>query len=95
MPQPCPIDGSRCIVSFTNDHGNRKRCHRWSRKWGPHASLICGTHWRRLTKAERATWRRMEKRVERYGGWEEGNLPPDFLARHQRLWHALARRAGS
>lgn len=66
-------------------------CHRYTRRetalkrWGSvHVSLICGFHWRRLTKAERAVWARLRRQEHRYG---------QQPARQNRVWDALIRRS--
>ena len=62
-------------------------CQRWSRKY---TNFICGTHWRRLTKAERRVW----GRLNRLGKKLEWQLSPKLARRFDRIWYGLIRRAG-
>lgn len=57
------------------------------KRWGSsNVSLICGKHWRRLSKAERAVWARIGRQRRRFGVDHLGD-------REARVWAALARRA--
>lgn len=82
-PLPKPDDAAYCAASG---------CHRWSRRWGPHGSFLCGFHWMRLTKRERATVRRIWRTMRLIGG---PPYPRQLRAREWRVWRALVRRAGS
>lgn len=81
-PRPKPDDAAWCAATG---------CLRWSRRWGPSASFLCGFHWRRLTKAERATMRRLWRLLDRIGDgwWTDKRL----RARVDRTWRALVRRS--
>lgn len=83
-PLPKPADAAWCAATG---------CLRWSRKWGPNARFLCAFHWRRLTKRERATMRRLWRLLDRIGeGWHSDRR---LRARVWRTWRALVRRAGS
>ena len=80
MPRPVPDDAHTCEVPG---------CQRWSRLPG---RFICGTHWRRLTKAERRVWSRLRRTINRIGvGW---HTDAALYHRYLRAWPALVRRAG-
>lgn len=57
------------------------------KRWGhENVSLICGHHWRRLTRAERAVWSRIRRQARKFGVDSLGS-------REWRIWEALTRRA--
>lgn len=70
-------------------------CHRGmhsetaQKRWGhSNVSLICGTHWRQLSRIERAVWSRLRRQARRFGIEHFGD-------REMRVWNALIRRAGA
>lgn len=57
------------------------------RRWGSaDVGMICGKHWRRLSKRERAVVARMRRKLNRYG---EKAVTRE---RWERVWRALYRR---
>lgn len=58
------------------------------KRWGTkRVFLICGVHWRRLTKTERRVAHRLNRLAKRYGTEEADD-------RAGVVWRALAKRAG-
>lgn len=78
MTRTKPDDAVHCRV---------RGCQRWSRKY---SNFICGTHWRRLTKAERRVW----SRLNRLGKKLDWQLSLKLARRFDRIWDGLIRRAG-
>lgn len=68
------------------------QCHRYvmrttaMKRWG-HANIdfICGFHWKRLTKAEKLVWRRINMLKRKLGLDHLGH-------RERRIWSAFKRR---
>ena len=57
------------------------------KRWGTaDIGLICGRHWRRLSKRERAVVARMRRKLKRYGDEAVSR------ERWERVWRALERR---
>lgn len=80
--RPKPDDAAYCAAPG---------CQRWSRTWGQFGSFLCGFHWMRLTKRERAAMRRVWRTCRLIGDGWWGNKP--LRRREQRLWQACVRRA--
>lgn len=82
-PRPKPDHAAYCTASG---------CARWCGRWGPDAVFLCCFHWRRLSKIERATMRRIWRMADLIGDEWWMKCEP-LRVRHDRVWSALVRRA--